>query len=152
MESERFVRMLYNGRVVKPNFCQRDECPLRTYKSHIMQFLVPENLEVRVVLTLLPSYLLSCRSCLEKFLRKCGDNTDGIASEASPDSRGFVLKLLVLRDFSLYFLLRSTGRDEISCAILACPSIDIDHWCLVHHAPGRSFMYLPTEYGFISRL
>ncbi|CAM9212039.1 unnamed protein product [Scytosiphon promiscuus] len=45
IESERFVRMLYNGRVVKPNFCQRDECPLRTYKSHVMQFLVPENLE-----------------------------------------------------------------------------------------------------------
>lgn len=42
-----FVRMLYNGRVVRPNFCQRDECPLRTYKSHVMQFLLPENLEVR---------------------------------------------------------------------------------------------------------
>lgn len=45
-----FVRMLYNGRVVRPNFCQRDECPLRTYKSHVMQFLLPEDLEVRVVL------------------------------------------------------------------------------------------------------
>eukprot|EP00752_Nemacystus_decipiens_P018781 g16838.t1 len=43
--AEKFVRMLYNGRVVKPNFCQRDECPLRTYKSHVLQFLVPENLE-----------------------------------------------------------------------------------------------------------
>lgn len=45
--AEKFVRMLYNGRVVKPNFCQRDECPLRTYSSHVMQFLVPEDLEVR---------------------------------------------------------------------------------------------------------
>eukprot|EP00903_Cladosiphon_okamuranus_P006004 g5924.t1 len=42
---EKFVRILYNGRVVKPNFCQRDECPLRTYRSHVLQFLVPENLE-----------------------------------------------------------------------------------------------------------
>ncbi|CAM9925938.1 unnamed protein product, partial [Ectocarpus sp. 6 AP-2014] len=43
--AEKFVRMLYNGRVVKPSFCQREECPLRTYRSHIMQFLVPEDLE-----------------------------------------------------------------------------------------------------------
>ena len=46
--AEKFVRMLYNGRVVKPNFCQRDECPLRTYRSHVMQFLVPEDLEVSI--------------------------------------------------------------------------------------------------------
>ncbi|CAM9758377.1 unnamed protein product [Ectocarpus sp. 12 AP-2014] len=43
--AEKFVRMLYNGRVVKPSFCQREECPLRTYRSHILQFLVPEDLE-----------------------------------------------------------------------------------------------------------
>ena len=48
-EGEVFVRMLYNGRVVRPNFCQRDECPIRTYKSHVMQFLLPENLEVSCV-------------------------------------------------------------------------------------------------------
>lgn len=46
MQAEKFVRLLYNGRVVRPNFCQRDECPLRTYRSHVMQFLVPEDLEV----------------------------------------------------------------------------------------------------------
>ncbi|CAB1112635.1 unnamed protein product [Ectocarpus sp. CCAP 1310/34] len=43
--AEKFMRMLYNGRVVKPSFCQREECPLRTYRGHIMQFLVPEDLE-----------------------------------------------------------------------------------------------------------
>lgn len=47
MEDELFVRMLYNGRVVRPDFCQREECPLRTFKSHILQFLVPQNLQVR---------------------------------------------------------------------------------------------------------
>lgn len=46
VQAEKFVRLLYNGRVVRPNFCQREECPLRTYRSHVMQFLVPENLEV----------------------------------------------------------------------------------------------------------
>lgn len=52
IEAEKFVRMLYNGRVVKPSFCQREECPLRTYRSHIMQFLVPEDLEVRLLVVI----------------------------------------------------------------------------------------------------
>lgn len=46
VEAELFVRLLYNGRVVRPSFCQREECPLRTFHGHIMQFLVPEDLEV----------------------------------------------------------------------------------------------------------
>lgn len=46
VEAELFVRMLYNGRVIRPSFCQREECPLRTFKSHVLQFLVPQDLEV----------------------------------------------------------------------------------------------------------
>ena len=47
MEAELFVRLLYNGRVVRPSFCERDECPLRSFEKHIMEFLMPENLGVR---------------------------------------------------------------------------------------------------------
>ncbi|CAM9679794.1 unnamed protein product [Ascophyllum nodosum] len=44
VEAELFVRLLYNGRVVRPSFCERDECPLQSFEKHIMEFLMPENL------------------------------------------------------------------------------------------------------------